>query len=182
VPSTTSADPESGVGNLNAFMAYLLTSTAKKSFGVGPLIVAPTATNDALGTDKWQGGAAVVLFNVPSPQLQWGGLVTWQASFAGDDNEPDTNVGVVQPFAMFQLGRGTYLRSSAIWVFNFENDTYTVPIGLGIGKVLKVGGTVFNIFIEPQYTFLHQGVGQPELQIFSGLNVQFVGGGKKKGK
>ena len=68
----------------------------------------------------------------------------------------------------------TYLRSSPAWAFDLENDTYNVPIGFGIGKVIKTGGTVYNIFVEPQFTILHKGVGQPELQIFVGLNMQFA--------
>ena len=49
-----------------------------------------------------------------------------------------------------------------------------MPLGFGIGKVVKAGHTVFNIFIEPQFTVLHDGVGQPEMQIFAGLNMQFL--------
>ena len=32
----------------------------------------------------------------------------------------------------------------------------------------------FNMFIEPQFTILHDGVGQPALQIFAALNMQFL--------
>jgi hypothetical protein len=163
----------SGLGDLNAFAAFLVTN----SFGVGPLIAAPTATDDALGTGKWQGGAAVVYFNANSPLLQFGGLATWQASFAGDEERDDTNLLALQYFAIWQLGNGTYLRSAPIWGFNLEKNTYNVPLGLGIGKVLKVGNQVYNMFIEPQYTVLHDGIGQPELQIFGGVNIQFL---KKK--
>lgn len=60
------------------------------------------------------------------------------------------------------------------WTFNLEDDSYSVPLGFGIGKVVKAGHTVFNIFIEPQFTVLHDGVGQPELQVFTGLNMQFL--------
>jgi len=66
------------------------------------------------------------------------------------------------------------LRSAPLWVFDLENDTYNIPLGLGIGKVVKKGNTVFNMFIEPQFTVLHKGVGQPELTIFAALNLQFL--------
>jgi hypothetical protein len=46
--------------------------------------------------------------------------------------------------------------------------------GFGVGKVVRSGNTVFNMFIEPQYTVLHDGVGQPEFQILAALNLQFV--------
>jgi len=182
VPTATTAEPLSGLGDFNVFAAYLLKSTSTTTFGVGPLLVAPTATDDPLGSGKWQGGAAAVLFQAPSPQLQYGALLTWQGSFAGDSDRADTSTLVFQPFSMFQLGKGTYLRSAPIWVFDLENDTYQMPIGLGVGKILKAGSTVFNLFIEPQYTFLYRGAGQPALQIFTGLNMQFVPGKHKKTK
>lgn len=179
VPTVPAAGPsgsESGLGDFNVFAAYLAVQKPDLTFGIGPLLTAPTASDDALGTGKWQGGVAAIVFGVPSPQFQYGGLVTWQGSFAGDSNREDTSFLALQPFGIWQLGGGTYLRSTGIWAFNLESGDYNVPFGLGIGKVVKVGNVVFNIFAEPQFTVLHEGVGQPEFQIFFGLNTQFGGG------
>jgi hypothetical protein len=175
VPVADQPDSISGVGDFNVFAAYLAISRPDTTFGVGPLLATPSATDDPLGTGKWQGGAAAVLFKAPTPELQFGGLLTWQASFAGDEARGDTNVLAAQPFLIFQIGGGTYLRSVPIWVFDLENDTYHVPFGFGIGKVFKSGGMVYNIFIEPQFTILHKGVGQPLFQVLTGLNLQFGG-------
>jgi len=173
LPTAESPDPVSGLGNANAFLAYLISDPSSPvQFGVGPLFGFPTATNDALGTDTWDAGAAFVYFNAKSRRVQFGGLVTYQASISGDD---DVSQMALQPFYMFQLGKGTYLRGAPVWAFNLENDTYSVPFGLGIGQVIKNGNTVYNIFIEPQWTILHDGVGQPEFTIFAGLNIQFLG-------
>ncbi len=164
---------KSGLGDLNAFAAYLAVANAKTTFGVGPLIAIPTATDELLGTGKWQAGLALIVFEVVTPQLQLGGLITWQASFAGDENRERTSLMALQPFGMFQLGKGTYLRSTGIMTFNFVNGDYAVPFGLGIGKVMKSGKLVFNLFAEPQFTVIQNGVGQPQLQFFFGLNTQF---------
>jgi len=173
LPTAHSPDPVSGLGNANAFLAYLISDPSSPvQFGVGPLFGFPTATNDALGTDTWDAGAAAVYFNAKSRTVQFGGLVTYQASISGDD---DVSQMALQPFYMFQLGKGTYLRGAPVWAFNLENDTYSVPFGLGIGQVIKNGNTVYNIFIEPQWTILHDGVGQPEFTVFAGLNIQFLG-------
>lgn len=173
VPGGAGSDPVSGLGDFNIFFAYLLSdSTSPKQFGVGPLLAAPTASNDALGADVWQAGAAGVYFDASSPFYQWGGLVTYQTDFTGD-GEP-TSLAVLQPFFFVQLGKGTYLRMAPLWIYNLEDSSYNVPLGFGIGKVVKAGHTVFNFFIEPQFTVLHDGVGQPELQIFAGLNLQFL--------
>lgn len=175
LPVADQVDSESGLGDFNAFAAYLAVNKPSMTFGVGPIVTAPTASDDVLGTGKWQGGLAAVVFGVPSPQFQYGGLITAQASFAGDSDRDDTSQLAVQPFGVWQLGGGIYLRSTAIWAFNLETGDYNIPFGMGIGKVVKVGKIVFNIFAEPQYTVLHNGIGQPEVQFFVGLNTQFTG-------
>lgn len=165
---------ESGLGDLNAFFAYLVnTGNPAKSFGIGPQITFPTATEDATGTGKYQAGLVAVYFDGSSPTFQWGGLAAWQTDFAGDEDRADTNVGALQPFYFFQLGNGLYVRGAPIWAYNFETDNYHVPIGLGIGKIISAGNTVFNFFIEPQYTILDKGPGQPEFQIYTAINIQF---------
>ena len=58
-------------------------------------------------------------------------------------------------------------------MFNLEKGEYHVPFGFGIGKVMKVGNTVFNIFMEPQFSILSKGVGQPRFQLYMALNMQF---------
>lgn len=168
----------SGLGDANVFLAYLFdTGKPGVNFGLGPQFTFPTASEDQTGSDKWQGGFATTYFNSTSRVFQWGGLLTWQKDFAGDDDRPATNVIAFQPFYFFQLGKGLYLRGAPAAVFNLENDSYNVPVGLGIGKVVPAGNKVFNIFIEPQFTILDRGAGQPEMQLFIGLNTQFV---KKK--
>jgi hypothetical protein len=174
-PVGTNDDLETGIGDLNVFAAYLFdTGNPAVSFGLGPQITAPTARNDRLGSEKWSAGFANVLFNGKSKRFQYGYLLTWQASFAGSDNSPDVNTGAFQPFAFYQLGQGLYLRSAPIWVYNFENNAYSIPLGLGIGQVIKKGKTVFNLFVEPQASVAYRGPGQPDWQIFAGFNMQFL--------
>jgi hypothetical protein len=173
VPVGGGQDSVSGLGDFNVFFAYLLSDpSSPKQFGIGPLLAAPTATDDVLGSDVWQAGAAAVYFNATSSVVQWGGLVTYQTDFAGDGG--DTSLAVMQPFLFIQLGKGTYVGTAPLWVFNIEDSTYNVPLGIRLGKAVKSGHTVFNMFIEPQFTILHKGVGQPALQIFTGLNMQFL--------
>ena len=174
-PTPPDGSKDTGLGDFNVFAAYLIdTGNPAVSFGIGPQLTMPTATDDDLGSEKWSAGFANVLFNANSAKFQYGYLLTWQASFAGDDNRSDVNVVALQPFAFYQLGKGLYLRSAPIWVYNFENDGYSIPLGLGIGKVIKRKKTVFNMFIEPQISVADRGSGFPEWQIFAGLNMQFT--------
>mgnify|MGYP000209318940 CR=1 FL=1 len=174
-PTPPDNDKETGIGDFNVFAAYLIdTGNPALSFGMGPLLTMPTATENALGSEKWSAGLANVLFNASAAKFQYGYLLTWQASFAGDGDRADVNAAALQPFAFYQLGHGTYLRAAPIWVYNLENDDYSVPLGVGIGQVIKRDKTVYNVFIEPQVSVLDDGAGQPEWQIFMGFNMQFL--------
>jgi hypothetical protein len=165
---------QTGLGDLNVFAAYLIpTSNPTIAFGVGPQITAPTATKDELGSEKWSLGLVNTLFNFGSRKLQYGYLLSWQASVAGSDDRPAVNLGTFQPFLFYQLGHGTYLRSSAVSVYNFENSTYTVPLGFGIGQVIPREKMVFNAFVEFQYSIADEGAGYAKWQIFFALNTQF---------
>lgn len=165
---------DTGLGDINIFAAYLFdTGDPAVSFGFGPQITMPTAGDDSLGSGKWSLGFANVLFNGNSPRFQWGYLLTWQASVAGDDDRADVNIAAFQPFGFYQLGKGWYLRSAGIWTYDFETDSYAIPIGLGVGKVTKLDRAVMNTFVEPQWTVAHEGDGQPDWGIFAGVNFQF---------
>ena len=166
-PTPPEGDTKTGLGDFNVFAAYLFdTGNPAVSFGLGPQLTAPTATKDELGSEKWSAGFANVLFNAKSPKFQYGYLLTWQHSFAGEDDRDDVNVGAFQPFLFYQLGGGFYLRGAPIWVYNFETDDYSVPLGLGLGKVIARDKTVYNLFVEPQYSVADEGPGWPEWQIF----------------
>ncbi len=174
-PTTPEGNKKTGLGDLNVFAAYLFdTGNPAVSFGFGPQINMPTATKDALGSEKWSAGFANILFDARSAKFQYGYLLTWATSFAGNDDRADVNSGAFQPFAMYQLGNGTYLRSTGVWVYDFETENYTVPLGLGIGKAFKSGKTVYNAFVESQWSVADKGAGWPEWQVFVGFNMQFV--------
>lgn len=173
----TSKPDEFGLGDFNIFSAYLIpTKNPAISMGIGPQLTIPTATANALGSDKWSAGFANVFFDARSKKIQYGYLLTWQHSFAGDSSARDVNVGAFQYFAFYQLKQGWYLRSAPIWTFDLETDSFTIPLSLGGGKVMKKGSVVYNAFIEPQVSVADDGPNAwPEWQVFFALNLQFLG-------
>ena len=173
-PVLPGTEHKTGLGDFNVFAAYLIdVGNPAISFGVGPLINVPTATDDALGSGKWSLGLANVAFVATNPKLLYGYLLTWQASFAGEDDRADVNVAAFQPLLIGQLGGGTYWRSTGIMNYDFENSTYNVPIGIGIGQVWKSAATTYNLFVEPQWSTASKGAGWPDWQVFVGLNMIF---------
>ncbi|NML44281.1 hypothetical protein HHL11_11005 [Ramlibacter sp. G-1-2-2] len=176
LPITTTPDVppsgrKTGVGDLNLFDLFLF-KEGRMEVGIGPQFTIPTASRDETGTGKWQAGLAGTVI---APQ-RWGllgGLVTWQHSFAGDEARPTQNNLQAQPFFIYNLPQGWYLRSTATWNFDLQRDTYSIPLGAGLGWVWKAGKTTMNLFAEPQWTVAHDGDGVPKFQVFFGLNMQF---------
>jgi hypothetical protein len=179
-PALTSPTPvvslqyASGLGDFNIFdMIKLNSDSAPTQYALGPLFVAPTATDKALGSGKWQAGAAAAAIHPLAMGSMLGVLVTWQHSFAGQQARPHTNLFTCQPVGTFSIGGGYYIRSSGVLTFDAANGRYLIPLGVGVGKVFKAGRAIANAFIEPQFSVYHQGIGQPTIQLYAGINLQW---------
>lgn len=163
-----------GVGDFDIFAAYQIdVGDPAVSFAIGPQVVAPTASDSRLGADQWQLGLANVYFNARSPKIQFGYLLTWRGGVGSTNGKPRANLGALQPFVFYQLGQGWYTGGAPIWTYNFENDNYSVPLGLRLGKVFQRNKTVFNLFVEPQWSVADSGPGQPKRQVYFAVNMQF---------
>jgi hypothetical protein len=105
-------------------------------WGAGPVFLIPTGTEGALSAKKWGAGPTGVLLKQSGP-LSVGILVNQIWSFAGDDAHGDISVGLAQPFVSYvNKELVTYSASfdvSQDWI----NDTTTIPINLGISKLIK---------------------------------------------
>lgn len=160
------------LGDISVFDIFLLGKFGGVELGVGPLLTIPTAGKDETGTGKWQAGLAAIAIS-PTTERLIGGLIQWQQSFAGDSDRPSVGSVTFQPFLIYNLPQGWYLRSTAIWTFNIKNGDYAIPLGLGVGKTWRAGKTIFNFFAEPQWTVAHDGEGLPKFSVFVGLNMSF---------
>lgn len=68
IPVPPNGTKQTGIGDLNLFTAYLVdTGNPAVSFGIGPQLTAPTASKDALGSEKWSAGLVNVMFNAELP-------------------------------------------------------------------------------------------------------------------
>ena len=164
----------SGVGDLDIFAAYQFdTGSPATSFAIGPQVVFPTGKKE-VSSEQWQLGLANVYFNASSPKVQYGYLAIYRAGVGDTNGKERVSVGAFQPFLFYQLGDGWYTGTAPIWSYDFKSDNYSVPLGVRLGKVMPRGKTVYNVFVEPQYSVADRGFGVPEWQIFAALNMQFL--------
>jgi len=149
---------EGGLGDI-AFQA-LFSPNASGSFtwGVGPLLQFPTASEDEIGSEKWSAGPALVGLNV-SKKWVIGGLLTHAESFAGDDDRDGVSVTSLQYFATRMLPKGWQVGLGSPTIsYNWEarsGDRWTVPVGLGVGRTVRIGKMPFQVSFEASYAAIH---------------------------
>ncbi len=136
-------DRKTGLGDI-VFTAFLSPSEQdlwigkKVLWGVGPAILLPTATDDQLGPGELGAGPSAVFIAMPG---KWviGSLFSQIWSFTGDS---DVSTFTWQPFVNYNLANGWYLTSSPLVTANWKasaSDTWTVPLGGGLGRVFRLG-------------------------------------------
>jgi hypothetical protein len=126
--------------------------------GLGPTFIFPTASSDFTGQGKWQAGPAAVAGYLSDRWILGAFVQNW-TSFGGDGDRPDTNQMNLQPIAAYFLPGGWSIGYSgnilANWKAESAGDVWTVPIGLGIGKVVKLGPLPVKLSLGVQYMVHH---------------------------
>jgi hypothetical protein len=109
------------------------------TWGAGPALLLPTATDDLLGAEKWGAGPTAVALRQTSTGWTYGALFNHIWSFAGADERADINATYFQPFLSRGLGRGRTLSVSLESTYDWKGDQWTVPFNLGYSKVSRIG-------------------------------------------
>ena len=106
-------------------------------WGVGPVLLLPTATDDPLGADQWGAGPTGVIVKQQGPWT-YGLLANHIVSVTGDDDRPDVESTFLQPFLSLTNGSVTYTVNFE-GTFDHEADEWTLPLNLSVSKVTRVG-------------------------------------------
>ena len=133
-------DDEFGLGDLTYQAFFSPAEVGSLVWGVGPAFIIPTNTEDSLGNDKWAAGPAVVLLKIAKPWVS-GILAQHFWDFAGDSDASCVNLSSLQYFVNYNFPN-FYLNTSPTMTYNWEadsSDAWTVPVGGGIGKVVRFG-------------------------------------------
>lgn len=86
--------------------------------------ILPTATDPALGTEKWSAGPAVAGL-VQRDKLLAGLIVLSNFSFAGKSDRDDVRTMAIQPFGSYGLASGWSVELSEMAAsYNFESDKW----------------------------------------------------------
>jgi hypothetical protein len=115
----------------------------------------PVATNSALGGKQWRFGPEIFGGVIPKWGV-FGALVNNQWNLGGGGGESGSNdqpfsTTTAQYFYGITLGNGWQILSAPVITVNWEadgNEAWSVPVGTGIAKTLKIGGTTWRCQVE----------------------------------
>lgn len=142
-----------GLGDIQESLFLSPAKPGKVIWGVGPIFQFPTATDDSLGQGKWGAGPTAVALTVHGPWVL-GALVNNVWSFAGDSDRRDVNQMLLQPFVNYNLPDAWYVVTAPIITADWEadgDDRWTVPIGAGVGKIVRLGKLPVNAQASAYY-------------------------------
>jgi hypothetical protein len=140
---------QSGFGDLDVFDLV----TIKESWGrwgLGPSLVFPTASSRELGAGKWQAGPAMAVIYTGVKNLTAGAVFQNPISFAGDSGRAKVNELIIAPTLTYGLSKGWFAGLADFnWTFDWENGgDATLPLGVQVGKILRIGHQPFNVSVE----------------------------------
>jgi hypothetical protein len=128
--------------------------------GLGPTFIFPTANSDFTGQGKYQIGPAG-LVGYLSHKWILGVLLQQWTSFSGSDKRESVSQMNLQPVAAYFLPDGWSVGYSGNVLANFKadgGDVWTVPLGIGVGKVLRLGRLPIKVQLAGQYMPVHPDV------------------------
>jgi hypothetical protein len=125
--------------------------------GIGPTFIFPTAASDDTGQGKYQVGPAGIVGYLSKEWILAAFVQNW-TSFAGDSDRSDVNQMNLQPIAAYFLPHGWSIGYSGNILANWKassGNVWTVPVGVGISKVVKFGPLPVKIGIGGQWMPIH---------------------------
>jgi len=160
-----------GIGDMTPTFFLSPAKPHKVIWGVGPYFVVPTATSKAIGQGKLSVGPSIVALAQPH---HWtlGFLVNNAWSVAGPSSRRAVNQMTLQPFINYNLKKGWYLFTDPILTANWKasnGNVWTVPVGAGAGRIMKLGFQPVKISAEFYGNVEHRVGGSPW-----GMQLQFA--------
>jgi hypothetical protein len=117
--------------------------------GLGPVGYYPTATDNALGGEKFGiGPTAVVLKQQHGWTYGFLGNHIW--SVAGDENRDYISATYLQPFLTYTTKKYTTYALNTESTYDWNNTQWTVPINLTVAQLLKIGKMPVQFQIGPR--------------------------------
>lgn len=142
-------DSTFGLGDV-VFSGFFSPTKGDLIWGVGPVLLFPTATDDSLGAEKWGAGITGVVLK---QQGGWtfGGLFNHIWSYAGKDDRPEVNATFLQPFVSYTTSAATTFALNTEATYDWNESQWIVPINFTVSQLTKIGSQPVSIGAGARY-------------------------------
>ncbi|MDN3205255.1 hypothetical protein [Algoriphagus sediminis] len=147
---TSEGAKQSGLGDAVVSAFFSPTNSEKLTWGAGPAILVPTATNDAFATDQFGlGPTAVALkqFN----GFTVGGLINQIWGLSGAEDKPDINQMFLQPFFAYNWASGAGIGANMEWTQNWTTSNSTIWLNPTVSGVTSLGKQKIQLVVGPRF-------------------------------
>jgi hypothetical protein len=137
---------EFGLGDIvqSFFFSPKAATSSGWIWGAGPVLLAPTATDEFLGSRKWGIGPTAVVLKQSGPWT-YGGLANHIESFAGDSDRADISATFLQPFLTYVTPSQTTFAVNTESTYDWETRDWAIPINMTAAQLLRIGGQMVQI-------------------------------------
>jgi hypothetical protein len=134
------AGSQFGLGdiNLSLFFSPKRPTSGGLIWGVGPVLLFPTATDELLGTEKWGAGPTAVGLTMRGPWTL-GMLANHVWSYAGDSDRQDVSSTFLQPFVAYTWPSAWTVSVQTESTYNWETENWSVPVNVAVSKLVRLG-------------------------------------------
>ena len=129
------------------------------SWGAGATFIFPTSQNDLLGSHQYQAGPTALAlwanetWTIGTHAQHWWGFADDNHGWDGENH----NHSDIQYFLVRQLPKAWQLRASPHVTINWNENSdnaLTLPIAIGVGKMIKIGPMPVMLMAEYQYSVI----------------------------
>ena len=163
-----SGHSESGLGDVvqSFFFSPKAPGPGGVIWGVGPVGLYPSATNDDLGGQKWGLGPTFVVLKQSGPNT-FGMLANHIWSVSGKSSRSYISATFLQPFYTYATKTGTTYSLNTESTYDWKHDEWTVPVNVAVSQLVTIGDQHAQIGAGARY-YLQKPQGGPEwgLRIF----------------
>jgi hypothetical protein len=149
---TGPGEGESGLGDVLAsqFFSPKARTAGGWTWGVGPVWLLPTATDESLGAEKFGLGPTGVALRQVGPWT-YGILANHVWSVFGSDDRADVNATLLQPFLAYITATKTTFSLGSESTYDWEGNEWSVPINLAVSQMLKLGPQILQVQVAARY-------------------------------
>lgn len=165
---------QSGLGDITQSLFFSPSQPTASGivWGVGPVFLVPTATDDLLGGGKWGAGPTAVVLK-QSHGWTVGALANHVWSFAGDSDRGDISSTFLQPFVSYTTKDAWTFTLNTESSYNWEAEEWSVPVNFQVSKLVVVEKQPISLFAGIRYWAESPDSGPDGLGFRTGITLLF---------